>query len=171
MNRTKLISKAMFVLTRTFGLLFLITLGYAAFSLGSGTHLHLYEQGTRVHIAYPFTETSFLILDNYPKYWVLSFFMPVGLYGVFLCLLSNVFKGFSKKRLFTNTNVKHLKRFYLLNMLLPPIAATLSYLFTEAEMGVWLLVALHLFLGIFVFILSEIFTQGLNLQNEHDLYI
>jgi hypothetical protein len=35
----------------------------------------------------------------------------------------------------------------------------------------YLISVLHLFLGIFIFIISEIFNQGLTLQNEQDLYI
>lgn len=169
MKKTRIISKVLFTATRIMACLYFLTALYAIICWAFNINMKNLE-GKNI-IEYPFTDTSFLVLDNNLWYWVFSFLLPLLSYALFFWLLSNVFKVFYQKKLFTTQNIIQLKRFYVTNLGLPLLLVILSSFFVEIEMGIFLIVALHLFLGIFIFIISEIFKQGLNLQNEQDLYI
>lgn len=169
MQKTKLISKILFFITRILAWLYLIIGIYGAFSWITQTNLQL--ENHQAIINYPFTNSSFLILDSNTPYLVFSFMLPVLFYALFFGLLSNVFKVFYGGKLFTLENVQHLKWFYILNVFLPILLVFFSSFFIEIEKGIFIILALHLFLGIFLFIMSEIFNQGLTLQNDQDLYI
>jgi len=171
MNGLKIISKALFFVSRIFALVYMATVIYSLLCLFTNWGITLYEEGKYMHINYPFTNTPFLNVDNNLSYKIFDFLLPITLYGLFFWLLSNVFKVFYQQRLFTQQNVVQLFRFYALNLTLPWMAAILSSFFVEVEMAMWLLVGVHFVLGIFTFFLAEIFKQGLHLQNEQDLYI
>lgn len=171
MNGLKIISKALFFVSRIFALAYMATVIYSLLCLFTNWGITLYEEGKYMHINYPFTNTPFLNINNNLSYKIFDFLLPLFLYGLFFWLLSNVFKVFFQPRLFTQHNVVHLRRFYILNLTLPWITAIASSFFVEVEMAMWLLVGVHFVLGIFTFFLSEIFKQGLHLQNEQDLYI
>jgi hypothetical protein len=97
--------------------------------------------------------------------------MPLGLYGAFFWWASNVFKVFFQSKLFTQPNIVHLRRFYLLNLTVPIAATVLSSFFVPVEGVIWILVIVHLTLGTFVYFLAAMFQQGVNLQREQDLII
>ena len=59
----------------------------------------------------------------------------------------------------------------MLNVFVPLPATALASLFVPVEGLIMGLVVVHLFLGAFTFFLAAIFTQGVNLQNEQDLFI
>ncbi|WP_424494149.1 DUF2975 domain-containing protein [Salinimicrobium sp. GXAS 041] len=122
-------------------------------------------------ITYPFTDVSFLILDSNAEYLIFSFLIPVFAYGLFFWLLSNVFKVFYQDKLFTIENVVHMRRFYLVNIFLPTVLTIFTSFFVQIDRELFLIIILHLVIGVFVFFMSEIFNQGLHLQNEQDLYI
>ncbi|WP_394333086.1 DUF2975 domain-containing protein [Arenibacter nanhaiticus] len=164
-----IISKILFFVTRILGGLYLITGIYGAFSWATSTNLQI--KNNRTIVNYPFTEKSFLILDSNTTYLVFSFLIPVFAYGLFFWLLSNVFKVFYQRKLFMAENIVHLRRFYLTNVFLPILLTTFTSFFMQIDRELFLIVILHLFLGVFVFFMSEIFNQGLTLQNEQDLYI
>lgn len=163
------ISKILYYISRVLGGLYLITGIYGAISWATNTHLLLKNE--QAIIFYPFTEKSFLILDNNTSYLVFSFLIPVFAYGLFFLLLSNVFRVFCQQKLFTKENVVHLRRFYLVNIFLPTLLTVFTSLFIQIDRELLLIIILHLVLGVFVFFMSEIFNQGLTLQNEQDLYI
>lgn len=169
MRKTALVSKVLYTITRILAWLYLITGLYGAFSWISKTNIQV--QGYQTIINFPFTDSSFLILDSDTPYLLFAFLLPVFSYALFFWLLSRVFKVFFQNRLFTLGNIGHLKRFYMANLFLPTLLIGLSSLFIEIENEIYLIAVLHLFLGIFIFIISEIFNQGLTLQNEQDLYI
>lgn len=169
MKKTKLLSKTLFAITRCIAWVYLAIPTYGAFAWLTESNIQF--KGTKAIINYPFTDISFLILDNNLPYFLFAFLLPLLSYGLFFWLLSNVFKVFYQKRLFTTSNIIHLKRFYAVNMILPVVLVGFSSLFITIERGIFMLVALHLVLGIFIFIISEIFNQGLSLQDEQDLYI
>lgn len=169
MKKTKFISKVLSAVTKIMAWLYLITAIYGLACWVSQTNIKTIED--RNIIEYPFTDISFLILDNNLSYLVFSFLLPILSYALFFWLLSKVFKVFYKEKLFTKANIFHLKRFYVTNLFLPVLLVAVSSFFTEIETGIFLIVALHMFLGVFIFIISEIFNQGLHLQNEQDLYI
>lgn len=169
MKKTKIISKVLFVIARSLTWIYFITSIYGLVSLI--TNINLQTDEHKIIVEYPFTDISFLILDNSLNYVLFAFLLPMLSYALFFWLLSNVFKVFLQDKLFTKSNIIHLKRFYLTNIFLPILLVTFSSFFIEVENGIIMITALHLLLGVFIFIFSEIFNQGLTLQNEHDLYI
>lgn len=169
MERTHFISKILYAITRGLTWLYLVSTLYSLVSWITQTNVDI--TGKAIIIKYPFTDTRFLLLDNNASYLVFSFLLPILFYTLFFFLLSNVFKVFYQDRLFTAANIIHLKRFYAANLFLPVLLVIVATFFTKIENGVFLIILLHLFLGVFVFIISEIFKQGLHLQNEQDLYI
>ena len=169
MRKSRIISKALYSISRILGGMYLITGVYGLFSWVTNTHLLINDKQTI--ITYPFTEQSFLILDSNITYLIFSFLIPVLGYGLFFWLLSNVFKVFYQDILFTAENIVHLRRFYLVNIFLPTLLFIFTSFFMPIEHEMFLIIALHLVLGVFVFFMSEIFNQGLHLQNEQDLYI
>lgn len=171
MRRTKIISKILFYLCRALALGYLLMIVYAVVCLLTGWNVRPGEEGTYVDILFPFSNSVFLIIDHTPAYIAFSFLLPLVLYSLFFWLASEVFKVFHQPRLFSSHNIVHLRRFYLFNVIIPGAAAILSRPFTTVEKDVWLLVVLHFFLGIFIYFLAAIFTQGLQLQKEQDLFI
>ena len=169
MQKSRIISKALYSISMILGGMYFITGGYGLFSWVTNTHLLINDKQTI--ITYPFTDQSFLILDSNITYLIFSFLIPVLGYGLFFWLLSNVFKVFYQDILFTAENIVHLRRFYLVNIFLPTLLFIFTSLFMPIEHEMFLIIALHLVLGVFVFFMSEIFNQGLHLQNEQDLYI
>ena len=169
MRKSIIISKVLYYISRILGGLYLITGVYGLFSWVTNTHLLIKDKQTI--ITYPFTKTSFLILDSNTTYLIFSLLIPVLGYGLFFLLLSNVFKVFYQDKLFTAENIVHLRRFYLVNIFLPTVLTIFTSFFMPIEHEMFLIIILHLVLGVFVFFMSEIFNQGLHLQNEQDLYI
>lgn len=169
MKKTKIISKILYALTRSLAWIYLVIGLYGTFAWITKTNIQTADTTTVIN--YPFTDISFLILENNQSYFLFAFLLPASSYMLFFWLLSNVFRVFYRNKLFTNPNIAHLKRFYLANIILPIVLVAFSSFFIEIEKGIFVIVALHLVLGIFIFIISEIFNQGLSLQNEQDLYI
>ncbi len=169
MKKTKILSKILYAITRSLAYIYMVIALYGTLSWITRSNIQI--EDTRAVINYPFTDISFLILDNNWSYFLFSFLLPVLSYSLFFWLLSNVFKVFNGEKLFTQPNIVHLKRFYLANLIFPIVLVAFSSFFIEIEKGIFIIVALHLVLGVFIFIISEIFNQGLSLQNEQDLYI
>jgi hypothetical protein len=144
---------------------------YSAFCLVSGIAIQPYGEGKYLHIMYPFSAHPFLNVDNNLPYILFAFLWPLLLYGIFFWLSARVFRVFFQPKLFTKENISELKRFYLLNIFIPFPAAMLAIFFVPVETVIWGLIVVHLFLGIFAFFLAGIFAQGVNLQNEQDLFI
>jgi len=86
-------------------------------------------------------------------------------------LSAQIFKLFTRRKLFTEPHLLILKRYYWLNLLVPIVCTAIAAVFVTIDGGIAILIALHFILGIFIFFLSEIFKQGLHLQDEQDLYI
>lgn len=171
MRRTKIISKILFCISRILALSYLLMIVYAIVCLLTHRNIQPADGGAYVQILFPFTSSPFLIIEHTPTYIAFSFLLPLVLYSMFFWLASEVFKVFHQPRLFAAQHIIHLRRFYLFNVIIPGAAALLSRPFTVVEKGVWLLVTVHFFLGIFIYFLAAIFTQGLQLQKEQDLFI
>jgi hypothetical protein len=169
MKKTRILSKILYSITRSLAWIYLVIALYGTFSWITKSNIHI--DGARAVIHYPFTDISFLILDNNWSYFLFAFLLPFLCYTLFFWLLSNVFKVFYQEKLFTQPNIAHLERFYSANLIFPIVLVAFSSFFIEIDTGIFIIVALHLVLGVFIFILSEIFNQGLSLQNEQDLYI
>lgn len=171
MQKTKIISRVLYYISRILAILYLGTIVYATISLLSGWSNKKYGDGNFIHILYPFTDHPFLNIDNNLHYILFSFLLPMGLYGLFFWLTGNVFKIFYQPKLFTASGVRNLRIFYLANLILPILSLIISSFFVPIENVIIALVVVHFVLGIFAYFLAAIFKQGLKLQNEQDLFI
>ncbi len=171
MQRAKLISKILFYFTRGFAIIYFGIALYSAVCLLTGWSVADYEEGKYFHIFYPLTTRTLMNVDNNTPYILFEFLIPLILYGLFFLLASNVFRVFHRPRLFTRYGIKQLQNFYLANWILPVSAIILAWIFASVEDFAFALAVIHFILGIFVYFLSAIFKQGMNLQNEQDLFI
>lgn len=172
MNNIKIISGILFYITRIVAVIYLIITFYALLSILTEWSYILKDSGKYFSVCIPFTEKPFLVGENYWGYKLFSFIIPIGLYGLFFLLVSNIFKVFKQPKLFTQYGVSQLKLFSVTNIIIPPIAILLASIFSgDLENGIALLAVVHFILGVFAYFLSAIFNQGLSLQNEQDLFI
>lgn len=171
MRISKIVAKVLFVLSKILAIVYAVLLSYSAFCLLTGIGVKESNDGMLIHILYPFSDTNLMNIDNNIAYKIFSFLVPIGLYALFFYLASKVFYVFSQYKLFTKKNVKHLNWFYRCNLLIPLPTTLISSFFVEINESVWMLVFIHFILGIFIYFLSQIFYQGLGLQDEQDLFI
>jgi hypothetical protein len=171
MRAVKIVSRILFYISRLLCLLYFGMALQSLISLSTGWSL-LFKDGKKYFkVCLPFTQHPYLVGDYNIPYIIFDFLLPLSLYGLFFLLLGNVFKVFFQPKLFTRYGVKQLKLFYICNFVLPATALLLAGLFTEIDDIAAPLVFFHFILGIFAFFLAAIFTQGLHLQNEQDLFI
>ena len=145
---------------------------YVAFAVISKAPyaFRLIEESKKFVVSLPFGSRPYFIGDNYTGYMVQMVALLL-LYGLFFWLLSQVFKTFTQKKLFTKTGITHLQRFYLANLIIPAVAYFVLMLVNEEAEDVFMLVILHAIIGVFAYFIATIFKQGVLLQNEQDLYI
>lgn len=172
MKNVKIISTILFYITRIVAILCILVAIYTLISLVTGWSYISIDNGENFAVYYPFTETRFLLGENNLDYKIFSFLIPIGSYGIFFYLISNVFNAFKQPKLFTEYGVKQLKWFFLANIFVPSIIILLALICTgNIENGLEWAAVIHFLLGVFAYFLYAIFKQGLNLQNEQDLYI
>lgn len=171
MKTTHLVSRILFYFTRFLSVVYFFLAAYSVFTLLTGLFLTFKENGKYFQICYPFTSHPLMLGDYNISYIIFDFLAPLSLYGLFFLLSSNVFKVFFQPKLFTQNGVVHLKRFYLSNLFIPSIVILFAFFFVSLDNEVWLFIVLHGMLGAFAYFLAAIFKQGLNLQNEQDLFI
>ncbi|MES2810868.1 MAG: DUF2975 domain-containing protein [Bacteroidota bacterium] len=171
MKIVRIIASFLYVLTRIAAFFYSVTAIYALVNcLFEGPFFEKMENN-RFAINFPFTEKHFLLGSVYTLEYVAEMVLGLGLYGLFFFVLSNVFKTFKQERLFTKSGLKHLKQFYQFNLLLYPVAIVIWTLFSFEDFPFFAMIVAHAIMGIFIFFMAAIFEQGVNLQNEQDLYI
>ena len=173
MNKVRLIASGLYYLTRLAAVLFLITGIYAFAVLALSMYTNIPQLPIRVSdasfvIFYPFTKRPFLLGDYTLSYFLIST-STVILYGLFLWLLSCVFKAFRQQKLFIPRSVSRLERFYWFNVGVPVLFLVMLALSGQELRDVVLIVFLHLMIAVFAFFMAAIFKQGLLLQEEQDL--
>ena len=172
MQNVKTVSKILFYVTRFLAILYFSISAHSIIALITDWSLTTKDNGKYFQICYPFTQKPFLVGENNLGYMIFNFLLPLSLYGLFFLLVSNIFKVFFQPKLFTLNGIKHLKRFYLGNLILPSLSVLLASIFTnKVEDPFEFLIMIHFILGVFTYFLAAIFNQGLSLQNEQDLYI
>lgn len=171
MNTVKILSQLLFYLTRFLSVLYSSMALYSLLVLTTGWCLILHQDNTKFKICYPFTQKPFLLGMYDTSYIAFGFLLPIALYGLFFGVLSNFFKVFTQKKLFTLANYNALRWFYLANLILPVVTIVVASVFIEIEEEAVIMVAFHLLLGVFVYFIAAIFQQGLSLQKEQDLFI
>jgi len=170
MKTVRTISRVLVMFTRVASLGYLLSFILSGVALGTGWSLKLTTGGTRFEIMYPFTSSAYL-LGEYNRGYIIAFLFLLGLYSLFFFLVSNVFKAFTKSRLFTVYGIKQLQWFYGANIILPFLTALIISRFYEIDNIAETLVILHVLLGVFTYFMAAIFEQGVRLQNEQDLII
>lgn len=172
MKNVKIISTVLFYITRFVAILYIAAALYSLVSFLTGWSYIERENGKYFSICFPFTETHFLNGENDWPYKIFNFLIPIAFYGIFFLLLSNIFNAFKQPKLFTQYGVTQLKWFYLGNIFMPSLTILLASIFAgNIEEGLELVAVIHFFLGVFAYFLAAIFKQGLQLQNEQDLFI
>jgi hypothetical protein len=171
MVEIKSAAKIISIISRVLAIAYFLMALYSIICLLTKCFITPYGEGNYLHINYPFTDKAFLNVDNNANYIFFSFLLPITLYALFFWLTANLFLVFSKPKLFTPVNLLQLKRFYLFNWLASFPAIIVSSFFVQIESAMWLLAAVHFVLGVFAWMVAAIFKQGLQLQNEQDLFI
>lgn len=171
MTSVKIISKILFYITRFLAGFYFAMAIHSGIALLTGWSLNIKENGKYFQVYFPFTKTVILNGDHNLPYILFEFLIPIALYGLFFLLLSNVFRVFFQARLFSDKGIKHLKRFYLGNLIIPGMMVLIVSFIDNPEMDGILVIALHAIIGVFAYFLAAIFRQGLALQNEKDLFI
>ncbi|WP_215222627.1 DUF2975 domain-containing protein [Echinicola shivajiensis] len=171
MRQSKLIARVLNSFLKVIAISYFLVLMYSLFCIGTGYGINISEDGEMKYIQYPFSDKIFLIMQNNIPYILFSFLLPLILYSLFFYLTSNVFRVFAMTKLFTRENANCLRLFYRYNLFVPFPVTLLASFFVEILNSIWLLVLLHFILGIFIYFLAEIFSQGIGLQDEQELYI
>jgi hypothetical protein len=172
LKNVKIISKGLFFITKILAIIYIAISLYSAISVFSGWSFLVKDDGKRFAVCYPFTQTPFLNGENNWGYMLFNFLLPLGFYGIFFLLTSNVFKVFFQPKLFTENGIRQLKYFYIANIFALPLIILFSKMITgKIDEGLDTLAVIHFILGIFAYFLAAIFRQGLQLQNEQDLFI
>ena len=171
MRSVKAVSRVLCYSARILAVLYFVMAALSLLALTTGWGLNIREGGKYFQVYYPFTKIGFLNGDYNITYIIFFFLLPISLYGLFFLLLSNVFKVFFQPRLFTSYSVKHLRLFYQANCIIPGLVVFLSSFFERVETESIVMVVLHFTLGVFAWFFAAIFKQGVQLQNEQDLYI
>ncbi|TCO21456.1 DUF2975 family protein [Pedobacter psychrotolerans] len=171
MKLVRHISTIAFYLTRVIAAGYILTALYiilcVAFNLSTLQHL----PDNRFAICYPFTSQHFLLGSEYATAYIAEMVLLIFIYGVFFVLLSNVFKSFKPKKIFTLQGIHHLRLFYLINLLIFPILFLILYVYSVEDYPYGFMIIAHCIMGIFALFIAAIFKQGLNLQNDQDLII
>jgi hypothetical protein len=171
MKTTHIVSRVLFYFTRFLSVIYFGLAGYSLLTLITGWSLTFKDGGKYFQVCYPFTTHPLMLGDYNLPYILFDFLAPLSLYGLFFLLSSNVFKLFYQPKLFTQNGIQHLRRFYLSNLLIPSIVLFIAFFFVPLDNEVSIFIVLHGMLGVFAYFLAAIFKQGLNLQNEQDLFI
>lgn len=170
MKSVRIIAQVLFYLSRVLAAGYFLSFAWVAFTLSTGLSLEITAEGRRFAVLLPFSRQGFL-LGEYHGAFIFEMLLLLGLYGLFFGLLGNVFRTFTRSKLFTESGVRDLRRFYLGNWVLPGLAVLVLALVSGYEDVAPGFVVLHGLLGVFTYFIAAIFQQGLQLQREQDLII
>lgn len=174
MKKVKSIAFFLYYLTGILAGLVLTTAIYATVVVSVYTHTqHSYLIPMEVFddhftIFYPFSHKPFLLGEYSSEYLIISLVIVV-LYGIFLWLLSNVFRSFTQQKLFTPKSITRLSAFYIYNFVAPVACIIVVVSFGAQINDALVLTFLHFMIGVFAYFMAAIFKQGVLLQEEQDL--
>ena len=171
MHTVRFFARILFYVTRFFSVAYFFMAAHSLLALTTKWSLTLREGGKYFSVNIPFTQQAYLLGDYNLPYIIFDFLVPLAGYGLFFLLVSNIFKAFFQPKLFTVYGINQLRRFYLVNLILPGVALLLASFFSEVEDMAIVLIVLHFILAVFAYFMAAIFKQGVNLQNEQDLFI
>lgn len=128
-------------------------------------------EDNRFALNFPFTSKHFLLGSEFTVDYVTEMVLGIALYGVFFYVLSDVFNAFKQDKLFTNFGIKKLTYFYIFNLIVYPILVIFWSMISIEDFPFIAMIIAHLIMGFFIFFMNAIFKQGVQLQNEQDLFI
>lgn len=171
MKTTRLIASILLYFFRILSIAYLLTaLHILVSTLFRLSTLKLLENN-RFAITYPFSNKVFLLGSEFTKQYITEMIFIIGFYGLFFYLLSHVFYTFKQHKLFTVNGVKNLKYFHIFNLYIAPAILLILEIISLEDLPYIGMIIAHFIIGIFAFFIESIFRQGLNLQNEQDLFI
>ena len=146
----------------------LVLLVYILGAFASG---HFILENERFTIAIPLSES--VIKGDYRNNVIVTICLTLGYYVIFLFVVSQIFKTFKAKVLFTERTLKQLRYFALLNLAIGPSLYFLIHFIIMNHTNFRDLpnLLLSLFLGICTLFIIEVFKNGFNIQSENDLTI
>jgi len=171
MKLVRIISAVAFYVTRLLSAVYLLTALYLLISALFKLPALKLLPNNRFAICYPFTDKPFLSGSVYTASYVAEMFLILLFYGAFFWLLGNVFKTFRQARLFTPQGIRHLKQFYITNLIICPVLFFILSIYSIEDYPYGVMVSAHGIMGIFALFIAAIFQQGVNLQNDQDLII
>lgn len=171
MKLVKITASVFYYLVRVIAIGYLVTAFYTLIICTLKGPFFEKLENNRFAINFPFTSKHFLLGSEFTIKYVAEMVFGIALYGVFFYLLSGVFNAFKQKRLFTHFGIKNLKRFYIFNLLVYPVFTIIWSAISVEDFPFFGMVVAHLIMGIFIFFINAIFEQGVQLQDEQDLFI
>ena len=175
MKNVRVIAGLLFFITRLLGVLILLTTIYACTVIvlfranpSSSLPVRILDNGATFQVFFPFTHLPF-ILGDYTTSFLVTNFLTLSFYGLFLWLLSDVLRAFQQVKMFTRKATVQLTRFYIINLVVPFMFLGLLLVFGKEMADLVRIILLHLVIGIFAYFMAAIFKQGLLLQEEQDL--
>jgi len=170
MKQVRLLASGLFYFTRIIALAYLATALHCILSFVFRTaYIGEINGQVRFKIFFPFTQTPFLLGDEYSFFYIFELIAFMTLYGIFFWTLGNIFKTFRAEKLLTPLGVKRLKVFYILNFSVPVLFLIMHLALSYEVSTLIILTGLHAVVGVFAYFMAAIFRQGLKLQTEHDL--
>lgn len=171
MKSVKIIASILEKIVKLIALGYLLTALYTLINCSFRAPFFEILDSNRFAINFPFTKQHFLLGSQYTFAYVTEMVLGIGVYGLFFWVLGNVFKAFKQERLFTKNGLTYLKQFYWFNLGLYPVIAVVWSMISEEDFPFIAMIIAHSIMGVFIYFMSAIFEQGVNLQNEQDLYI
>ncbi|MCZ4223348.1 DUF2975 domain-containing protein [Pedobacter rhodius] len=171
MKLIRIISTFLFYIARVFSGGYILTALHVLLSVSLKlSTLEILKTG-RFIIYYPFTNKRFLLGSSYTKNYIAEMILLITFYGTFFWLLSDVFKTFRQKKLFTIAGIARLRLFYVTNLIICPLLFYILSLFSVEDYPYLVMVTAHFIMGVFALFIGAIFQQGVNLQKDQDLFI
>ncbi|MGB5980970.1 MAG: hypothetical protein WBG46_02390 [Nonlabens sp.] len=172
------ISKVFFYLFAAFFLFLLVfaILGICEFFLGWNipfVEAIDHKNKTMIHVTIPFTGVG---VGFPPNGIVILPLLIFGFYTFYLYRMQKFFQVFAHDQSFTKENLKRLKIFYLVNIVIVTIAAIATLIEWCYDWRIKmdesiLIVVIHAFVAFLIKFYIDLSVKGLHLQNENDLTI
>src|SRR5688572_19329491 len=152
MKSVRFVAALLYYPARILAWFILLTAAYIIIIMGlhaidATISLPLRIENDRFEIMFPFTNNVFLLGDYTTTYFI-SNIINIFFYGLFMWLLSNVFKVFKQTKLFTRNGAIQLSRFYISNLVFPAIFILLVLIAKENIAAVTQVILLHLVIGL-----------------------
>lgn len=127
---------------------------------------------TYFRFKYPFTDQQMLTGIFSKNSFIFHTFQNL-FFCLFFALAYKIFKKLSHEKIFTESVIKDLKKFAVINLMYAPIYFFIWIFIFKANVETTMLLTsfAFLFLGIIMYFITALFKKGYQLQSENDLTI